>query len=129
MAVNGPSVVERRRVELPTSALRTCGHPVASEASKQLTSTPPAACTAACTGKAETVHGDRLIGRIDPVMDRAHGQLRINAVYAEPDAPKDKKTARAIRDVVMNLAQFLGAREIVYSRRLPGAWTETLRRS
>ena len=73
--------------------------------------------------------GDRLIGRIDPVMDRARRQLRINAVYAEPDAQKDKKTARAIRDVVMDLAQFLGAREIVYSRRMPRAWAETLRRS
>lgn len=75
------------------------------------------------------LHGDRLIGRIDPVMDRAHGELRINAVYAEPDAPKDKKTACAIRDVVMDLAQFLGAKKIIYSRRVPGAWTETLRRS
>jgi uncharacterized protein YcaQ len=74
------------------------------------------------------LHGDRLIGRIDPVMDRARGQLRINAVYAEPDAPRDKETARAIREVVMDLAQFLGAREVVYSQRVPGSWKETLRR-
>src|SRR5258708_21415491 len=33
------------------------------------------------------LHGDRLIGRIDPLMDRAKGRLRVNAVYAEAGAP------------------------------------------
>ena len=33
------------------------------------------------------LHGDRLIGRIDPAMDRKRGVLTINAVHAEPDAP------------------------------------------
>jgi len=42
------------------------------------------------------LHGDRLIGRIDPVMDRKRGRLTINAVYMEPNAPKSKETARAV---------------------------------
>src|SRR5207253_2015411 len=41
------------------------------------------------------LHGDRLIGRIDPAMDRAHGRLTINAVHAEPDAPPDAGPAVA----------------------------------
>lgn len=35
------------------------------------------------------LHGDRLIGRIDPVFDRERRQLRLNRIFAEADAPKD----------------------------------------
>ena len=40
------------------------------------------------------LHGDRLIGRIDPKMDREHGRLHIHAVHAETDAPLNRTTAR-----------------------------------
>ncbi len=66
------------------------------------------------------LRGDRLIGRIDPTMDRANARLTINAVYAERDAPKS--AARAVADAVGDLAAFLGAKEIVYTRRVPPAW-------
>ena len=33
------------------------------------------------------LHGDRLIGRVDPRFDRATGVLNVNAVYAEEGAP------------------------------------------
>jgi uncharacterized protein YcaQ len=66
--------------------------------------------------------GDQLIGRIDPVMDRARGVLTINAIYAERVAPKTKQTTRAIADAVARLAEFLGAQQIVYPRRLPRGW-------
>ena len=55
------------------------------------------------------LHGDRLIGRIDPKMDREHGRLHIHAVHAEKDAPLNRKTARSIRDAIEDLATFLGA--------------------
>ena len=42
------------------------------------------------------LHGDRLIGRIDPKLDREHGRLHIHAVHAEHDAPLNRKTARSI---------------------------------
>lgn len=48
--------VERKRLEPSTSALRTCEHPDASEASKGLATTPPAACTNACTSKGENAN-------------------------------------------------------------------------
>ncbi len=73
------------------------------------------------------VHGDQLIGRLDPELDREAGRLTINAVYAEPGAPKTRTAARAIAEVVENLAAFLEARQIVYNKaKVPAAWKHTL---
>ena len=71
------------------------------------------------------LHGDRLIGRIDPVMDRTYGRLTINAVHAEPDAPRTKASAKAVRHAIEELGAFLGAREIVTGPRVPGGWQLT----
>ncbi|MGB8646125.1 MAG: crosslink repair DNA glycosylase YcaQ family protein [Anaerolineae bacterium] len=68
------------------------------------------------------LHGDRLIGRLDPVMDRANARLVVNAIHAEPDAPRTPETGRAIADSLQELARFLGARDIVYPRRMPTTW-------
>jgi uncharacterized protein YcaQ len=68
------------------------------------------------------LHGDRLIGRIDPLMDRKAGRLNINAVYAEPDAPLDAGTGKAVGKAIVELAQFLGAQEIAYGDRVPAEW-------
>ena len=49
------------------------------------------------------LHGDRLIGRLDPVHDKKAGVLRVNAVYAEPGAPADAWPAvRAALDDLAN---------------------------
>jgi uncharacterized protein YcaQ len=73
------------------------------------------------------LHGDRLIGRIDPAMDRKRAQLRINAIHAEPNAPMTKVAARAVAHAIEELGRFLGAKEIVYSKRVPTGWKEILR--
>jgi uncharacterized protein YcaQ len=74
------------------------------------------------------LHGDQLIGRIDPVMHRATGQLHINAVYAEPAAPADAGPAVAL--AITDLATFLGAHSIHYSNKsLPTAWGHALHAS
>ncbi|MDQ2808956.1 MAG: winged helix DNA-binding domain-containing protein [Chloroflexota bacterium] len=70
------------------------------------------------------LHGDRLIGRVDPVMDRKQGVLRINAVYAEPDAPAE--AAPAVADAIRELGAFLAATTIEYSNRVPAMWADTL---
>jgi hypothetical protein len=71
------------------------------------------------------LHGDRVIGRVDPEMDRAQGVLRINAVYAEVDAPGS--AGRPLARAIENLAAFLGAHEILYnSRRVPAIWKRAL---
>ena len=60
------------------------------------------------------LHGDQLIGRVDPRMDRKTNTLHIQALYTEPDAPI-KATDPAVRDAIERLAQFLGATDITYS--------------
>lgn len=66
------------------------------------------------------LHGDRLIGRIDAVTNRAQGILSINAVYAEPDAPA--RAARGISKSIEGLADFVGAQDIVFTRHVPKMW-------
>jgi uncharacterized protein len=73
------------------------------------------------------LHNDQLIGRIDPQMNRAQGILNINAVHAEANAPRDQKTARAVRDAIEELGEFLNATEIRYGERVPEAWKRVLR--
>lgn len=71
------------------------------------------------------LHGDRLIGRIDPAFDRQSRAFRVNAVYAEPDAPRGAgpRVAKAIRD----LARWVGAKEIDI-RGSGSPWDKELRR-
>jgi hypothetical protein len=72
------------------------------------------------------LHGDRLIGRMDPTMDRKANRLNINAVYAEPGAPATHSTGRAVAAAVQELATFLGAKEIAYTDQVPDAWRKAL---
>jgi uncharacterized protein len=53
------------------------------------------------------LRGDRLIGRIDPVLDRKTGVLKINSVHWEPGV-KAVSLERPLRD----LAKFIGAGSI-----------------
>ncbi len=70
------------------------------------------------------LHGDKIIGRVDPAMDREEQRLIINAVYAEPNAPKSGKP---VAEAIEELATFLGANEIVYANNVPEAWKRHLR--
>jgi uncharacterized protein YcaQ len=65
------------------------------------------------------LRGDRLIGRIDPFFDRKASVLRINAVYAERDAPADAWPS--VRAAIDDLAGWLGAAEVALPR-LPRPW-------
>jgi uncharacterized protein YcaQ len=71
--------------------------------------------------------GDRLIGRIDPRMDREKETLFVNAVYAERSAPTTRGTARAIASAIEELGDFLGAKRVSYSKKVPQAWRNDLR--
>ena len=72
------------------------------------------------------LHGDRLIGRIDPEMDRGKEVLKVNAVYAESDAPVTEKTGKMVADAINELGSFLGAKEIVYGKKIPTRWKSQL---
>jgi uncharacterized protein len=70
------------------------------------------------------LHGDRLIGRIDPRLDRTTGVLEINAVHAEPDAPAN--AGRAVGRAIRELATWLGASDVRFGRRPPPIWRASL---
>jgi uncharacterized protein len=65
------------------------------------------------------LHDGRLIGRLDPVLDREAGVLRVNAVYAEPDAPAEAWPH--VQAALDELAAWAGARGVVLPR-LPSPW-------
>lgn len=75
------------------------------------------------------LHEDKLIGRIDPLMNRKQNRLEINAVFAEPDAPKSRKVGQSIAAAIESLATFLGVSEINYSENIPTIWKTALRNS
>ena len=58
------------------------------------------------------LHGDQLIGRIDPQYDRKTKTLHVNNIYAEPKAPA--RAASGIRKSIESLATFIGAQQIIY---------------
>jgi uncharacterized protein YcaQ len=65
------------------------------------------------------LHGDLVVGRLDPHFDRAANVLRIDGVYPEPDAPASAWPA--IRKQIDELAAWLGAEDVVLPD-LPSVW-------
>lgn len=55
------------------------------------------------------LHGDRLIGRVNPKMDRKRKRLVVENVYAETGAPDAPEVGRAVAESIAGLAEFLGA--------------------
>jgi uncharacterized protein len=72
------------------------------------------------------LYGDRLIGRIDPVMDRKNGRLVVNAIHAERNAPKEKSVGEEIGESIQQLSEFLDGKHVVYSKRVPSFWKSSL---
>jgi uncharacterized protein YcaQ len=70
------------------------------------------------------LHGERLVGRIDPVYERRAGRLVVNAVYAEPDAPAE--AGPGVAAAIAALARWLGARDISLGERRPALWDHAL---
>jgi len=61
------------------------------------------------------LHGDRIVGSVDPRFERALGDLVVNKVVLQPDAPP--AIMRAIEGAVDELAEFVGAKRVVWPRR------------
>ena len=70
------------------------------------------------------LHGDRLIGRVDPRFDRRSGVLHLDAVHAETvtRAGDGAAAGRAIRE----LAGWLGASVISVDGGVPSGWRRSL---
>ncbi len=71
------------------------------------------------------LHGDRLIGRLDPRFDRAERRLHVQGVWAEPGAPKE--AGSVIAATIADLAAWRGADDIVHEGPVPAMWRRALR--
>ena len=71
--------------------------------------------------------GDRLIGRVDPRLDKRGGKLVVQSVHAERAAPKERSVAVGIADKIADLAHFLGAEEVAYTSHVPDPWRSAFR--
>ena len=74
------------------------------------------------------LHGDRLIGRIDPKLDRRRNVFVVNAVFAEQGAPADRQAGEAVAATIADLAAFVGAEGIELGDRTPKGWRSALKR-
>jgi len=71
------------------------------------------------------LHGDRLIGRIDPLFDRNSGELRVKAVYAEEQA--EPQTGAPVARAIRELAAWLGATRLSVDT-VPKVWQQAFTR-
>ncbi len=72
------------------------------------------------------LHDGRLIGRVDPKIDRKTNILHVYAVHIEEGAPESIESGQAVARAVHQLGRFLEAREIRYGDTLPSAWAGAL---
>ena len=70
--------------------------------------------------------GERLIGRIDPRMDREEKILKINAVHKEPGADIPAEAIEEIGTRIEELGRFLGADGVKYTSKIPPQWRSRL---
>jgi len=60
------------------------------------------------------LHGDRIVGSVDPRFDRARGELVVNKVVLEPAAPRNIMSH--VKRAVEELAAFVGATKVRWPR-------------
>ena len=60
------------------------------------------------------LHGDRIVGSVDPRFDRARGELVVNKVVLEPGAPRNVMSH--VKRAVEELAAFVGATKVRWLR-------------
>ena len=69
------------------------------------------------------LHGDELIGTVDPKVDRERGVLEVLTFRLEHDAPRDRSTRRAIENAVDDLAAFAGATNVTWPRGIASSYS------
>jgi uncharacterized protein YcaQ len=73
------------------------------------------------------LHRGQIVGRLDPKMDRATGQLLIRGVYLEPGLAVDAPLMDGLTGALHDLARFLGATSLAVERAEPAALATKLR--
>jgi uncharacterized protein YcaQ len=74
------------------------------------------------------LHQGRLVGRLDPKMDRDTRTLIIRALFLEPDEKVDAALVDGIAGTLRDLARFLGAKTITVERSEPAKLAERVQR-
>ncbi len=70
--------------------------------------------------------GEKLVGRIDPRVDRSRGVLTINAVHSEPGTELENGTVEEIGETIARLAKFLGCEKVEFTKKIPREWKSYL---
>ena len=70
--------------------------------------------------------GDRLVGRIDPIVDRKQKLLTLRAIHAEPGLPKGD-TGTSLVSAITALGTFVGAARVTPTGAIPAAWRTAFR--
>jgi uncharacterized protein YcaQ len=63
---------------------------------------------------------ERLVGRLDPKLERRSGTLRIEALYLEPGIKPTQRLARSLAHTLRDFMNFHKAHDLVIERSLPG---------
>jgi uncharacterized protein YcaQ len=72
------------------------------------------------------LHGDRLVGRVAPRVDRRRRVLTVEGLWLEPDVKPTAALRRAITAQLADLAAFVGADAINHEGAMPDRWRSTL---
>lgn len=72
------------------------------------------------------LHNDRIIGRLDPVVDRKKGLLRLKALYLEPGVKPDEELIAAVATAMRDFMAFHGARDLAIEKSQPAAFGKKL---
>lgn len=75
------------------------------------------------------LHGDNLVGRLSPRVDRRRQVLCVEGLYLEPNVRPTIDLYRAVTAEINELANFTSCKEVSYSEPMPEAWREHLGRS
>jgi uncharacterized protein len=73
------------------------------------------------------LHHGRLVGRLDPKMDRAARRLVVRALHLEPHVTVTDELLDGLANALCDLARFLGAAEITVDRSEPAPLAAALR--
>ena len=65
------------------------------------------------------LHRGRLVGRLDPKMDRSERRLIVRALYLEPGVAATDDLLDGLAGALCDLARFLGAAEVTIDRSAP----------
>jgi uncharacterized protein len=73
------------------------------------------------------LRGEEFIGRMDVRLDKEKGRFQVNSLFAEPGAPTAPAVGTEIREMLDQLAAFLGADSVAFTSKVPSVWKGGLR--